>query len=249
MTASTCSALTRPSPVVVLSRHRMWPEVSPPRMPPRLAQHGRARSGRRPARAGTRCRCSRSASSRPRLLITVPTTGPAQRAAPLAGARDDVQELVAVDDAPEVIDHHEAVAVAVEREPDVRAHARHGQLQQVRRGRAAAVVDVAAVGRAADGHDLGAQVGEHARPDLVGGAVGAVDDDLQARSGRCPLGSVEAQNSWYCVRERSTRVARPEAARGARDGAAARARPRCAPRARRRACAPVASKNLMPLSS
>ena len=34
MTASTCSALTRPSPVVVLSRHRMCPEVSPPRIPP-----------------------------------------------------------------------------------------------------------------------------------------------------------------------------------------------------------------------
>ena len=62
---------------------------------------------------------ARSASSSPRLLITVPTTGPAQRALLLARARDDVQQLVAVDDAPEVIDHHEAVAVAVEREADV----------------------------------------------------------------------------------------------------------------------------------
>ena len=37
----------------------------------------------------------------------------------MQGARDDVQELVAVDDAPEMIDHDQAIAVAVEREPDV----------------------------------------------------------------------------------------------------------------------------------
>ena len=34
MTASTCNALIKPSPVVVLSKHRICPEVSPPKVPP-----------------------------------------------------------------------------------------------------------------------------------------------------------------------------------------------------------------------
>ena len=34
ITASTCSAAIRASPVVVLSSSRMWPEVSPPTSPP-----------------------------------------------------------------------------------------------------------------------------------------------------------------------------------------------------------------------
>ena len=99
----------------------------------------------------------------------------------LARARDDVQQLIAIDDAPQMIDHDQPVAVAIECQAHVGAHARHRQLQQVRRGRAAAVIDVAAVGRAADRHDLGAEVGEDARADLVGRAVGAVDDDLKTR--------------------------------------------------------------------
>ena len=66
MIASTCSALTSPSPVVVWSRHRMWPEVSPPSMPPRLLQHARARSGRRPWRAGNRCPASLQRDARAR---------------------------------------------------------------------------------------------------------------------------------------------------------------------------------------
>ena len=56
----------------------------------------------------------------------------------------------------------------------------HGQLQQFRRGRTAAQVDVPAVGRAADRDDLRAEVREHARRDFVAGAVGAVDHDLEA---------------------------------------------------------------------
>ena len=46
-----------------------------------LLQHARARNGRRPWRDGTRCPLSCSACSSPRLLITVPTTGPTQRLA------------------------------------------------------------------------------------------------------------------------------------------------------------------------
>ncbi len=103
-----------------------------------------------------------------------------QRAGLLPRAGDDVQQLVAVEHATQVVDHHQPVAVAVQRNAHGGAHARHGQLQQFRRRRAAAIVDVAAIGRAADGDDVGAEVGQQPRPDLVAGAVGAVDHDLHA---------------------------------------------------------------------
>ena len=125
----------------------------------------------------------------------MPTTGPRSVPALVPAAGDDEEQLVAVDDAAQVIDHHHAIAVAIEGDADMRAHARHRELQQFRGGGAAAVVDIAAVGRAADRHDLGAQIREHPRRDLVAGAVGAVDDDLEARQ-IMPAGSTPAQNSW-----------------------------------------------------
>ncbi len=138
---------------------------------------------------------ARSASSSPRLLMTVPTTGPRRVPASLSERGDDVEQLIPIDDAAEMIDHDEPITVAIERKSHIGAHAGHGELQQLRRRGAAAIVDVAAVGRAADRHDLGAEVGEDARADLVGGAVGAVDDDLQPRQVSA-CGSVAAQNSW-----------------------------------------------------
>ena len=99
----------------------------------------------------------------------------------LTRTRDDVQKLVAVDDPAQVIDHDEAITVAIERESDMGPNAGHRELQQIRRRRSAAVVDVAAVGRAADGNDLRAEVGQHARADFVGRAVCAIDHDLHAR--------------------------------------------------------------------
>ena len=80
MTASTCSALTRPSPVVVLSRHSRCPEVSPPSTPAVLAQQLQhvavADLGAQELDALARAARARG----PRLLITVPTTGPLQLA-------------------------------------------------------------------------------------------------------------------------------------------------------------------------
>ena len=49
--------------------------------------------------------------------------------------------------------------------------------------RAAAVVDVEAVGVVADGDDFGAEFLENERADEVGGAVSAIDDDFQAVEG------------------------------------------------------------------
>ena len=58
--------------------------------------------------------------------------GALQRAVELAGARNHVQELVAIDDAPQMIDHHQPIAIAIERKSHVRPYARHRQLQQIR---------------------------------------------------------------------------------------------------------------------
>ena len=60
-------------------------------------------------------------------------------------------------------------------------HARHRELEEIRRGRSTAVVDVATVGRAADGDNLRAEVGQHTRTDFVGRAVCTVDHNLHTR--------------------------------------------------------------------
>ncbi len=138
---------------------------------------------------------SASACSKPKLLITVPTTGPLSSPRRVPHRGQDEQQLVAIHAAPELIHHHHPVAVAVERHADLRAHARHRELQQLRRGRAAAIVDVAAVRRTADGHDFRAEIGEHPRRHFVARAVGAIDHDLEALAGSCPAGMVDAQKS------------------------------------------------------
>src|SRR5512134_1871658 len=57
-------------------------------------------------------------------------------------ARQDIEDLVAVDETAALVDHDDAVAVAIERQADVGPHARDRQLQQIGARRAAAVVDV-----------------------------------------------------------------------------------------------------------
>ena len=74
-----------------------------------------------------------------------------------------------------------AVAVAVERDAEVGLLRRApAALERCGRGGADAVVDVEAVGLDADRDDVGAELVEHVRRDVVGGAVRAVDHDLQA---------------------------------------------------------------------
>ena len=48
----------------------------------------------------------------------------------MAGLREHVQQLVAVDGPAEVVDHDHPVAVAVERKAHLGAHTRDRQLQQ-----------------------------------------------------------------------------------------------------------------------
>ena len=88
----------------------------------RRAPSPRPRSDRRPGRATRSMPCSRSARSRPRLLITVATTPPLGRR-PLAVQLDAEhrQHLVAVDHLAALVDEDDAIGVAVERHADVRA--------------------------------------------------------------------------------------------------------------------------------
>jgi hypothetical protein len=94
---------------------------------------------------------------------------------------NEAEQLVAVDDAAVLVAHHDAVSIAIERDADVGAIAVHRLDHGARVGGADFAVDVEAVGIIADGEDLGAQFIERLGRDLVGGAVGAIDHDAQAR--------------------------------------------------------------------
>jgi hypothetical protein len=93
------------------------------------------------------------------------------------GERD---QLVAVDDDAVAVDRQHAVAVAVEREARVVAAVAHGGGERLHVGRAAARVDVAAVGLGRDHVDRGAEAAEDGRGDLERRAVGAVEHDPPA---------------------------------------------------------------------
>ncbi len=110
-------------------------------------------------------------------MATTPPAVSLPRAMP--GVGDDGHQLVAVDDLALLVDDDDAVGVAVERDADVGAHFAHLGDQRLRLGRAALVVDVAAVRLDADLDDLGAQLPQRLGRHLVAGAVGAIDDDAQ----------------------------------------------------------------------
>ena len=103
-----------------------------------------------------------------------------QAAVRLPAFGDDGEQLVAVDDMAALVDDHHAVGVAVERDADVGAHLAHLAAERGEIGRAAFLVDVEAVRLDADRDDLGAQLPQRAGRHLVGGAIGAIDDDAQA---------------------------------------------------------------------
>ncbi len=116
-------------------------------------------------------------------------------AAPPVVHRDHVQQLVAVVDAAVLVGDQQAVAVAVERDAEVRRVVLHLLGEEPRMRRADAGVDVEAVGFDADGDDLGAELVEHAGRDVVTRAVRTVDDDAETAQVRARTGNVLLQNS------------------------------------------------------
>ena len=94
--------------------------------------------------------------------------------------RQHGQDLVAVDRLAALVDGQHAIAVAVERDPEVEPLACNKLLQGAQVGGAATDVDVGAVRAVADRDHLGAEPLERRRRDARVGAVGAVDPDPEA---------------------------------------------------------------------
>jgi len=98
----------------------------------------------------------------------------------MPGRRDQGHELVAVDESALLIGNDHAVGVAIERDADIGARLDHLGAHRLRRRRAAFLVDVEAIRVVTDGDDLGAKLPESRRGNLVGAAIGSIDDDAQA---------------------------------------------------------------------
>ena len=93
--------------------------------------------------------------------------------------REDRDDPVAVDELAALVDREHAVAVAVERDPEVEAARRDEPLERGGVGRAAADVDVRAVGLVADRVHRRAEPLERARREARVRAVRAVERDPQ----------------------------------------------------------------------
>jgi hypothetical protein len=149
---STCSALTMPSPVVWQSSASRWPEPSPPSCQPRAATPP-AHSGRPPWRARIPRPAAAAPAPRPcwssacRLRLARPDRWPADRPPSRTAARRRCRGGLGVD-------HLQPVGVSVQRDAVVGAVFGHRRHQRLRRGGTKTVVDVGAVGLAADGGSL-----------------------------------------------------------------------------------------------
>ncbi len=95
-------------------------------------------------------------------------------------ASNNVHDLVAVDLITLMVNHDDAVTVAVQRDAHVGFLGQHARLQSAHIGRAHFFVNVHTVRLAADSNHGRTQLTQHVRGDVVGGAVGAVDHHFQA---------------------------------------------------------------------
>ncbi|MCY1412218.1 hypothetical protein D9M71_276180 [compost metagenome] len=93
---------------------------------------------------------------------------------------NDVKQLVAIDHGAGMVDHQHPVAVAVEGDAHVGTLLEHRFLQRLHVGGADPGVDVETVRLRGDHRHLGAQLAEYAGRHLVGGAMGAVEHQLEA---------------------------------------------------------------------
>jgi len=104
----------------------------------------------------------------------------AERANDLTMRGQHIEQHVAVDDRAVAVDHDQTVAVAIERNPVIRAVSEHLVAQSFGVSRADVVVDIEAIGRDADRNHIGAKLVENVRGDVVSRAMRAIDHDLHA---------------------------------------------------------------------
>ena len=95
-------------------------------------------------------------------------------------SRNDEQQLITINNGARVIHHQHAVTVAVEGDTQVCFFSQHSRLQRLHMRRAAVVVDVQTIRLGRQHRNVGAQLFEHTRGNLVGRAVGAVENHFQA---------------------------------------------------------------------
>ena len=94
--------------------------------------------------------------------------------------RNHREDLVPVDNLAVLVGDHDPVGIAIERNAHMRTGFEHLAANGSGEGRAAAVIDVAPVGAHRDGHNLRPQLPQGCRCRLVGRAIGAIDDHLEA---------------------------------------------------------------------
>ena len=103
-----------------------------------------------------------------------------QGVAPFQKRGDQGEDLVAIDDPAFLVADDHPIRVAVKRNADVGPILKDGVLQFLRRRRAAFPIDVEAVRLDANRFNFGAEFPKHRWSDLIGGAIGAIDDHAQS---------------------------------------------------------------------
>src|SRR5882724_10746687 len=93
--------------------------------------------------------------------------------------RDQRHQLIAIEDVATFIGDDQPIGIAIEGNADIGATRQHLAPHLLGRQRSALAIDVQTIGRYADREHLGAEFPEYRRGDLVGGTMGAVDDDTQ----------------------------------------------------------------------
>ncbi|MNP56778.1 hypothetical protein D3C76_1515310 [compost metagenome] len=78
-----------------------------------------------------------------------------------------------------MIDHDDAVAIAVIRNPQIGFFCEHAGLQRTNVGCTDLFINVQAIRFAADRNDFGTQFAKYIRCDVVGRAIGTIDHNFQ----------------------------------------------------------------------
>ncbi len=93
--------------------------------------------------------------------------------------RDDVEQLVTINDRTGMVDHHHPIAISVKGDPEISPMLHHRLLQLANMGGADIGIDVQPVRLRADHYNLGSQLAKYAGRYLVCSTMGAIDDQLE----------------------------------------------------------------------